>query len=205
VKTCEQCGLEFKPWHKHNRFCSQACWNQARCVRSADDTRVRRRQREGLAPGLTTHARTQLLSQWVLQGRTCAYCPRPATTVDHLIPLVRGGTNHEGNLTPACRSCNASKGAKTVAEWRHGKPAQRMTGALPWLGKPKREAKPYRSRLLPLLYSCIMCGTPTPTLCCSPSCAEERNRRVARDFYRKRNGLPWSHHEPTKTMTKRAA
>ena len=42
-------------------------------------------------------------------GGRCMYCPRPATTVDHLRPLARGGQHEPANLVPACASCNASK------------------------------------------------------------------------------------------------
>jgi 5-methylcytosine-specific restriction endonuclease McrA len=51
-------------------------------------------------------------------GGRCAYCgeQRPLT-VDHDIPLSRGGSNFISNIVPACRSCNARKGAKTAAEF----------------------------------------------------------------------------------------
>lgn len=49
----------------------------------------------------------------------CPYCnQRPSNTVDHVVPLSRGGTNDESNLIPACVSCNSQKGAKTLWEWR---------------------------------------------------------------------------------------
>lgn len=52
------------------------------------------------------------------QGRTCLYCAAaPATTVDHVVPIIRGGSNHLANLVPACKSCNSSKGAKPFDEW----------------------------------------------------------------------------------------
>ena len=40
---------------------------------------------------------------------TCHYCSREANTVDHLIPLIKGGTNHETNLVAACSKCNYAK------------------------------------------------------------------------------------------------
>lgn len=46
---------------------------------------------------------------------TCAYCGRPAATVDHLIPVSRGGPNTSHNLVAACAACNRRKGAKATA------------------------------------------------------------------------------------------
>lgn len=49
----------------------------------------------------------------------CVYCnERPAIEWDHVVPIVRGGRHAIGNLVPACRTCNASKGARTLMEWR---------------------------------------------------------------------------------------
>ena len=49
---------------------------------------------------------------------TCVYCgAQDDLTCDHIIPLARGGTNDNENLATACRSCNSSKGKKTLKEW----------------------------------------------------------------------------------------
>jgi 5-methylcytosine-specific restriction endonuclease McrA len=58
----------------------------------------------------------------VLASEVCFYCERmfDATcrpTIEHLIPLVRGGTNAAWNLVPACRSCNSRKQRRMPAEW----------------------------------------------------------------------------------------
>lgn len=52
-----------------------------------------------------------------LRGAQCTYCGGPGGTVDHLVPLSRGGQHAEGNLVPACRSCNSSKRDKLLIEW----------------------------------------------------------------------------------------
>lgn len=38
-------------------------------------------------------------------------------TIDHVIPVSRGGAHAPDNLVAACYSCNASKGNKLVDEW----------------------------------------------------------------------------------------
>ena len=55
---------------------------------------------------------------WFQKGR-CQYCKACLIKyqVDHIIPLIRGGTNYPQNLCLACVSCNASKGAKTAEEF----------------------------------------------------------------------------------------
>lgn len=48
----------------------------------------------------------------------CAYCSEEVPLVpDHMAPLVRGGSNYIDNIIPACKSCNSSKGDKSVEEF----------------------------------------------------------------------------------------
>jgi 5-methylcytosine-specific restriction endonuclease McrA len=50
----------------------------------------------------------------------CIYCGRPATTVDHILPRSRGGTDDPDNVVPACKACNSAKSNRTPQEWRAG-------------------------------------------------------------------------------------
>jgi 5-methylcytosine-specific restriction endonuclease McrA len=50
----------------------------------------------------------------------CVYCGSVADTIDHRIPLCRGGTNFPANLVAACRSCNSRKRHRTEREFREG-------------------------------------------------------------------------------------
>ena len=69
--------------------------------------------------------RQQVLDRagWVCQCSDCASMGRvrPATEVDHILPLADGGTDEVGNLQAINRECHARK---TVAEngknWRGG-------------------------------------------------------------------------------------
>lgn len=56
----------------------------------------------------------------VMSEKVCRYCGScdGPFEIDHIHPWSRGGTHDRINLALACRSCNRSKGAKTVEEWR---------------------------------------------------------------------------------------
>jgi len=54
----------------------------------------------------------------ILASGPCVYCGAPAAHVDHVRPLARGGWEHPDNLVPACQSCNLSKHAALLTEWR---------------------------------------------------------------------------------------
>lgn len=53
-----------------------------------------------------------------LLSSPCVECGHPKSTLDHIIPIKRGGTHGVGNLQPLCGKCNSSKGAKLMVEWR---------------------------------------------------------------------------------------
>jgi 5-methylcytosine-specific restriction endonuclease McrA len=46
----------------------------------------------------------------IRDGYLCQYCGNDATTVDHVIPISKGGTDEPDNLLAACTRCNYSKG-----------------------------------------------------------------------------------------------
>lgn len=49
----------------------------------------------------------------------CEYCKKTENlTLDHIIPVSRGGENTLSNVTVACQYCNASKHNKLLEEWR---------------------------------------------------------------------------------------
>jgi 5-methylcytosine-specific restriction protein A len=52
----------------------------------------------------------------------CYYCRRQvrpaALTMDHIVPLGRGGTSIRGNVVPACKECNTRKRSMLPLEWQ---------------------------------------------------------------------------------------
>jgi len=141
-RECTECGQMFWPrWHSTRQCDRTACIESAltRRIRAAAAASLlssvpsgrkpqilpgdpgykgRRYRLEHSRPGLSRGARDLWLKRQVRRGARCFYCGRRADTHDHVVPLVRGGTNFEGNLAPACRPCNGSKGTQTIMEWR---------------------------------------------------------------------------------------
>ena len=46
----------------------------------------------------------------------CGYCGKHADTIDHILPLSRGGDTSWLNTVAACFKCNNKKGSRTVTE-----------------------------------------------------------------------------------------
>ena len=62
-------------------------------------------------------------SQWwlsLLNQGVCHYCQKKFSpkelTMDHVVPLARGGTSTQGNIVPACRDCNRNKKLHTPVD-----------------------------------------------------------------------------------------
>jgi 5-methylcytosine-specific restriction endonuclease McrA len=80
----------------------------------ADPARIRKEREK---------ARKLRKSQWWLTQANrgiCHYCEKKFKpkdlTMDHVVPLARGGTSTPGNIVPACKDCNRDKKLETPAE-----------------------------------------------------------------------------------------
>jgi 5-methylcytosine-specific restriction endonuclease McrA len=97
-RRCLDCGALCVPTPAMNSRCT-------RCYR--------------LAQRLRNHIRTHYLGDWPTIRRAliaahpwCHLCGAGEDlTVDHIIPVARGGNHERTNLRVLCRRCNSSKGA----------------------------------------------------------------------------------------------
>ena len=63
-------------------------------------------------------------SQWwkrrIAKGK-CYYCgsatPSKELTMDHIVPIARGGKSTRSNVVPCCKSCNNTKKQLLPMEW----------------------------------------------------------------------------------------
>ncbi|MBW2094257.1 MAG: HNH endonuclease [Deltaproteobacteria bacterium] len=69
-------------------------------------------------------ARKLKRSEWWLRRinlGVCYYCKREVgreqLTMDHVVPLSRGGKSKKGNIVPACKECNNKKKYLLPIEW----------------------------------------------------------------------------------------
>lgn len=75
---------------------------------------IRRRARKNNAEGsFTAQEWLDLCNKY---GNKCLVpgCENINLTVDHVIPLIKGGSDWITNIQPLCHSCNSSKGTKTI-------------------------------------------------------------------------------------------
>ena len=70
-------------------------------------------------------ARSLRKTEWwrkKLEKGVCYYCNqnvgRSELTMDHIVPLSRGGKSKKGNLVPACKECNNKKKYLLPMEWQ---------------------------------------------------------------------------------------
>jgi len=89
-------------------------------VKLYNQARYARRKKAGK---LTTQTIRQIYKDNIKKYRilTCEYCKNPIKfnndSLDHKIPLFRGGTNARENLCIACIKCNTKKHIKTNSEF----------------------------------------------------------------------------------------
>ena len=82
----------------------------------ADDTHTRREKAK---------ARDLRQSQWwknICARSECYYCKKRTApqdlTMDHIVPIIRGGRTTRKNVIPACKECNTKKSYLLPIEWQ---------------------------------------------------------------------------------------
>ncbi len=70
---------------------------------------------EDLCPKLRVRQWRQSLHTFT--GKSCIYCGKPSESIDHILPMSRGGLSITENCVPACLSCNGKKSDTDAFDW----------------------------------------------------------------------------------------
>jgi 5-methylcytosine-specific restriction endonuclease McrA len=131
----EENRLRANRWYKANREKALARDRQ-RKIDHPEETRARARRTALLHPETVaassrnrkararnaegSHTGADVIEQYNRQKGKCYYCGKQVGKdyqVDHVIPLVLGGSNYPSNLVIACPQCNRAKSAKHPTEF----------------------------------------------------------------------------------------
>lgn len=96
-------------------------------------------------------------STWWKRKRSnglCYYCgrkyPVAQLTMDHVIPLSRGGRSVKDNLVPSCKDCNNAKKNLIPAEWTEYLDRLKQDADPRGAGAPDSLAEPSAEKKTPL-------------------------------------------------------
>lgn len=109
-----------KAWREKNRDKMRAlvsAWAKANPDKIQAGQATRRALKKSTADGTVTAKAWAALKS--AANNRCTYCGETFVrlTMDHVIPLSRGGTHTLSNIVPACSSCNSRKNTKLLAEF----------------------------------------------------------------------------------------
>lgn len=111
VNNKEKYFLDQLRWRKRNKkwmLAYRAKWRKENVeLRTANENRRRAIKKAAGGRGITAQDIKNMIAN---QNRKCAYCKkRRKLTLDHVIPLSKGGIHDVKNAAMACRPCNSGK------------------------------------------------------------------------------------------------
>lgn len=117
-----------KQWVENNRdrkAASNKAWAAANPEKMAAITAQAVHRRRAVKLGCS-HSEAKAITAWIRQWKSrsevrCYWCGKTVKPsgchVDHIIPIIRGGSHSTSNLCISCAGCNQRKSAKSVLEW----------------------------------------------------------------------------------------
>lgn len=116
--TCNECGKSFLDYRKSVSYCSDDCRTKAK-NKNADE-RLIRFNTEIIDDIKLDEVIKAFNNECQICGRICSEDrnSEAGPTIEHIVPLARGGKHCWSNVTLACRSCNSSKSDYTMEEYK---------------------------------------------------------------------------------------
>lgn len=107
-----------RKWHQENQP-----WKKPEKIEYMSKWLSENRDRKNLTEAMRRNAirangGSVNIEDWIelcnLYGNVCLKCGKNEVTMDHIVPVSKGGRHSIENLQPLCGSCNSSKGTKTI-------------------------------------------------------------------------------------------
>lgn len=126
-KNPERAHALYREWYENNKERQK---ETCRRWRATNPDKVGKARATRAQAELEGNATTELIeAKWEAGDKACILCGQPiddtlparhpkGRTLEHLTPIHRGGPHNLDNIDFAHRSCNASKGTKTLEEYR---------------------------------------------------------------------------------------
>ena len=134
MKYCEQCGKAFVASNGNVKYCSKACGRRHKRLGYVR-TQIRDKRLRGLTDAMKNDKTISLLPLVKRDQNKCSICGRDCDlydydirsngtimcgyrypTIDHIIPLSKGGLHTWDNVQLACMQCNSLKGVSIDGE-----------------------------------------------------------------------------------------
>lgn len=114
--SCRWCGTAFSHAHSTTAFCTDVCRKRAR--NQQKKARKKTMRSAPLIPLPLVYLRDQGVCALCVEGvDSTLRSPHPrAATLDHIIPLSKGGAHDEGNVQLAHYGCNSAKRDRLVTQ-----------------------------------------------------------------------------------------
>jgi len=116
--------VAFRKWYAENKEARKQSKDAWRKAHPANHRAYFHKRRDRLKSVEQTDAQDWSILQQLIQASPrliCGICgknmPKNDRTIDHIIPLVRGGTGHIGNLRAVHRKCNSRKSVRLPHEF----------------------------------------------------------------------------------------
>jgi hypothetical protein len=130
VRQCAWCGRTYKPLRRStSRWCSERCMADRWAKDHPDVRRAAKARRRARLCGVTTE-HISPLEVFTRDNWTCRLCLKPTPqrligtrsprrpTIDHILPVSKGGPHTYQNVQCACSQCNCRKSARIRGQFR---------------------------------------------------------------------------------------
>lgn len=106
--TCQGCSGTF-PGRANSLHCAD-------CRPTSNAYALVRKERLAANNASMTDVDRQTSAEYqeIIRFDPCVYCGGISVAIDHITPVVDGGSDRWGNLAPVCKSCNSSKRSRSV-------------------------------------------------------------------------------------------